>query len=496
MRPRNVRAELKLDPEARLAADFLSPDGTVRALVEQNRDLILRLAALLELRIADGRFDSTAGSVRSTSQFDLRIAGDEAVNVEADLTRLRKEKDRLAKDLESKQNRLADQTFRERAPAEIVQQMEATLATRRAEFDKVVERLGQLERRRFSRRISDQRHNSHASRDASMAPRNIPGSTDRRIDALLTLLSENPMIVISGQKIAREIGVSRSAVWRWTQRLRALGVRVKGHPRTGYQLERMPDVLLPSHLRRQLIDTPFGKHIHHYFKAGSTNGIAFDMGQAGEPHGTVVLAEEQTGGRGRAGRSWHSEKSSGIYATVLLRPQASPVLAPVITMLAGLAARDAVLEELELAPDLRWPNDLLLGGKKFCGILTEMHAEPDRIHFVIVGMGINVNHAGMPPELARIATSLRMATGKTHSRLTAAGAVAAQPGDLLQSIPGGRAGADRRALQRSVELRAREARAHHDGKEIYTGTTDGLEPGGLLRVRRADGRRNRHFRAT
>src|ERR1700726_3510781 len=106
------------------------------------------------------------------------------------------------------------------------------------------------------------------------------GTTDRRIDALLTLLSDNPLIVISGQKIAREIGVSRSAVWRWTQRLRALGVRVKGHARTGYQIERVPDVLSPSLLRRQLHNSVLGKHIHHYFKAASTNRIAFDRGHA------------------------------------------------------------------------------------------------------------------------------------------------------------------------------------------------------------------------
>src|ERR1700688_1214891 len=250
-----------------------------------------------------------------------------------------------------------------------------------------------------------------------MPTRNLPGTTDRRIDALLTLLSDNPLIVISGQKIAREIGVSRSAVWRWTQRLRALGVRVKGHARTGYQIERVPDVLSPSLLRRQLHNSVFGKHIHHYFKAASTNRIAFDRGHAGEPHGAVVIAEEQTAGRGRAGRAWHSEKTSGIYLTVLLRPSLSPMLAPLITMVAGLAARDAILEEIEIAPDLRWPNDLLLGGKKFGGILTEMHAEPDRVHFVIVGIGIDVNHTAMPAALAGTATSLRMVTGKVHSRL-------------------------------------------------------------------------------
>src|ERR1700752_3135923 len=122
------------------------------------------------------------------------------------------------------------------------------------------------------------------------------GTTDRHIDALLTLLSENPLIVISGEKIARQIGVSRSSVWRWTQRLRALGVRVKGHPRTGYRIERVPDVLSPSLLRRRLRDSPFGKRIYHFFKAGSTNTIAFELARAGEPHGTVVLAEEQSAG--------------------------------------------------------------------------------------------------------------------------------------------------------------------------------------------------------
>ena len=132
------------------------------------------------------------------------------------------------------------------------------------------------------------------------------GTTDRRIDALLTLLSENPMIAISGEKIARQIGVSRSAVWQWTERLRALGVSVKGQPRTGYHIERIPDVLSPSLLRLRLRDSLFGKRIYHYFKTDSTNTVALELGHAGERHGAVVLAEEQTGGRGRAGRSWHS----------------------------------------------------------------------------------------------------------------------------------------------------------------------------------------------
>src|SRR6202046_1866530 len=209
----------------------------------------------------------------------------------------------------------------------------------------------------------------------------LPGMTDRRIDALLTLLAENATIVVNGAKIAKEIGVSRQQVWRWVEKLRALGVRVKGHPRTGYHIERVPDILAPQMLSHRLYGTPFARRIHHFFKVDSTNSVAMQLGAAGEPHGTIVLAEEQTAGRGRAGRTWASEKSAGIYCSVLLRPSISPAHAPLLTLVAGLAARDAAAEELDVLPDIRWPNDLLVRGRKFAGILTEMHAEPDRMQY-------------------------------------------------------------------------------------------------------------------
>lgn len=320
-----------------------------------------------------------------------------------------------------------------------------------------------------------------------MAPRTIPGTTDRRIDALLTLLADNAMIVISGAKIAREIGVTRSTVWRWTQKLRGLGVKVKGHARTGYQIEKVPDILAPNMLRRRLHGTVFSKRIYHFFKVDSTNTVAMRLGYEGEPHGAVFIAEEQTAGRGRVGRSWHSEKSSGIYVTVLLRPQIPPRDASLLTLLAGLAAQDAVREQTGLLADLRWPNDLLLSGKKLCGILTEMHAEPDRVHFVVVGIGLNVNHARMPAELAPIAISLRMETGQSHSRLELLV-------KLLRSL-------DRYYNQfvaegaRPIVARFAETSSYARGKrvriatpnETYVGTTAGLEPNGLLRVQRDDG---------
>jgi len=321
-----------------------------------------------------------------------------------------------------------------------------------------------------------------------MVQTNLNGTTDRRIDALLALLSDNTMIVISGAKIAREIGVTRSTVWRWIEKLRALGVRVKGHPRSGYQIEKVPDVLVPKLLRKRLHQGPIGKRIHHFFKTDSTNAVAMRLGEQGEPHGTIVIAEEQTAGRGRGGHTWHSEKTNGIYMTVLLRPPVAPQNAPLITIVAGLAVRDAILEQTGIAPDLRWPNDLLFGRKKFCGILTEMNAEQDRIHFVAIGIGINVNHLKIPEDLAEIATSLRIETGRIYSRVEVVARLLRHLDSYYNRFIS--EGAE------SIVARFTEVSSYARGKRVriatttgtYVGTTEGLEPGGLLRVKRDDGR--------
>jgi len=316
----------------------------------------------------------------------------------------------------------------------------------------------------------------------------VPGTTDRRIDALLTLLAENATIVVSGAKIAKEIGVTRQQVWRWIEKLRALGVRVKGHAHTGYHIERVPDILAPQLLSHRLYGTPFARRIYHFFKIDSTNTVAMHLGEAGAPHGTVVLAEEQTAGRGRAGRSWTSEKSAGIYCSVLLRPAIPPARAPVLTLVAGLAARDAAAEDMDALPDIRWPNDLLAGGKKFGGILTEMHAEPDRVHYAVIGMGINVNQPRMPEALASIGTSLRIETGKSHSRLELLIRLLRQFDRYYnQFLAEGAAPILRRFAQVSSYFKGKRVRIT-TAAESFTGTTAGLDSSGVLRVVRDDGR--------
>jgi BirA family biotin operon repressor/biotin-[acetyl-CoA-carboxylase] ligase len=315
----------------------------------------------------------------------------------------------------------------------------------------------------------------------------VPGTTDRRIAGLLTLLAENATIVVSGARIAREVGMSRSTVWRWVERLRELGVKVKGHPRTGYFLEKVPDILTPDTLRQRLKGSLFGKRIHHFFKIDSTNRVAFELGYASEPEGTVVLAEEQTAGRGRAGRQWHSERGTGIYVTLLLRPRLAPVQAPVLTMMAGLSARTAIADTTGLPLDLKWPNDLMIRGKKIGGILTEMHAEASQVRFVIVGIGINVNQEKFPAELAAIATSLGTEAGKAQSRLEILVRLLREfESDYNRFLTEGAANVVKRFEEVSSYARGKRVQVAN-GAESFSGVTAGLAPEGLLRVKRDDG---------
>ena len=312
--------------------------------------------------------------------------------------------------------------------------------------------------------------------------------TDRKIDRLIQVLVTNATVVLPGPKIASEAGVTRSTVWTWIEKLRSLGVEVKGHQATGYQLEKLPDILLPSLIRPQLDDNEIGRRIVHYFRTGSTNDDALALAARCAPHGTVILAEEQTAGRGRFGRQWHSEKSSGIYSSIILRPPLSPTAAPVLTLMAGIAAHAAVTSSTGLPVDIRWPNDLLINGRKMCGILTEMSAEVDRLHAVVIGIGINVNHSIMPPELKQIATSLRLESGRVYSRAQVLVALLRELERHYRLLleKGNTAIAERWAAA-STYAAGKRIRVRR-GPEEHEVTSAGLEPSGALRVRHDSGR--------
>jgi BirA family transcriptional regulator, biotin operon repressor / biotin---[acetyl-CoA-carboxylase] ligase len=317
------------------------------------------------------------------------------------------------------------------------------------------------------------------------------GSTDGRLGRIVRLLSDNATVVVSGTRIAEELGTSRSEVWRAVQHLRELGVQITGHPATGYQLNSVPDLLLPEILGPLLQGSMFASRIHHYFRVGSTNVVALQAAAGGEPEGALFVAEQQTAGQGRGGHTWESPCSMGIYASVVLRPVLSPADALLLSLMAGIAVAEAVEQTTGLHPDLRWPNDVLLNGHKFCGLLTEMNAEPTRVRYVVVGIGINVNQASFSGELEAIATSLRLESGREWSRvqLTAAllKSLDSESGKLIAGDASSRAAVLRRFEERSSFARSRHVLVEENGG--YEGVTEGLDERGFLRVRTESGLR-------
>jgi BirA family biotin operon repressor/biotin-[acetyl-CoA-carboxylase] ligase len=238
--------------------------------------------------------------------------------------------------------------------------------------------------------------------------------------------------------------------------------------------------------------TIFAAQLHHFYKIGSTNTAAMAAAAEGAAEGSVFLAEEQTAGRGRGAHSWQSVRSAGIYCSVVLRPALPPSEVLVLALAAGLAVCAAIEQvDSRVSADLKWPNDVFIAGKKVCGILTEMNAEATRVRYVVVGIGINVNHAAFPKELESEATSLRLTTGSEWSRVELAAA-------LLKSLdreyrqlverPDARQSILRRFTEQSSWVQGKQVRIEENGSKVE-GTTEGLDDRGFLQVRTAQGLR-------
>jgi BirA family biotin operon repressor/biotin-[acetyl-CoA-carboxylase] ligase len=322
-------------------------------------------------------------------------------------------------------------------------------------------------------------------------PHSDEHQTDARLGRIIRVLMNYPTVVISGTKLAQEIGSTRSEVWRLVQQLRELRVEITGHPASGYQLAWVPDLLLPEMLQPLLRGTIFGEHIHHYYRTGSTNSLALEAAADGASEGSVFLAEQQTAGRGRGSNVWHSQDSTGIYCSVILRPHLPPTDVLVLSLAAGLAVQAAIQELApELNLDLKWPNDLLIAGKKICGILTEMSAEATRVRHIVVGIGINVNHLHFPDEIAVTATSLRLASGTEYSRLELCSALLKSLDREYRTLlanPGSSQEILQRFSNRSSSVRGRQVQVEENGG--FEGMTAGLDSRGFLKVRTQTGLR-------
>lgn len=246
-------------------------------------------------------------------------------------------------------------------------------------------------------------------------------------------------------------------------------------------------------LNASLVETWFRNQLHFFPSIHSTNTHAMAEGEAGAPDGSVYFADEQTAGRGRGTHEWSSPPGSGLYVSVLLRPAIAPADVLWLSLAAGLAVRQAVQQVTSLECDLRWPNDLLFGKRKFCGILTELNAEVTRVRYLVIGIGINVHQSQFPEELSGIATSFHIETGRNWPRqdllfallqsLHREVSALTAPGNLAKAT----AGILARLERASTWIRGK--RVFVEELDGYEGVTEGIDPRGFLQIRTAEGLR-------
>ncbi|VEF47991.1 bifunctional protein BirA [Bacillus freudenreichii] len=235
---------------------------------------------------------------------------------------------------------------------------------------------------------------------------------------LIEALSDADGKFLSGQALAEIIGCSRTAIWKHIEELRKDGFVLEAVRNKGYRIIGTPENMTENEILFGLETERFGRNVHYFDSLESTQKAAYQLAYDGAPEGTLVIAEEQTLGRGRLGRAWHSASGKGIWMSIIVRPDLPPQKAPQFTLITAVAVARAIEEVTEITPEIKWPNDLLIKGKKVVGILTELQAEADKISSLIIGIGMNVNHASddFPVEVKKIASSLFIEKGEKISR--------------------------------------------------------------------------------
>lgn len=221
---------------------------------------------------------------------------------------------------------------------------------------------------------------------------------------------------ISGQEIGNKLSVSRAAIWKGIEKLRQEGYEIEAITNKGYRLIHPETMYNQRELEKGRKAKRMGRDVHFWKETDSTNNRIRELAFEGAEEGTLAVAEVQTAGRGRRGKPWQSPVGTGVWLSVLLRPNIAPAQASVLTLLGGLAVCEVLQNMTELQPQIKWPNDIYIGNKKVVGILTEMDCELTEVHFVVMGIGINVNTKEFPEDLQDIATSLYLESGQTYSR--------------------------------------------------------------------------------
>lgn len=292
---------------------------------------------------------------------------------------------------------------------------------------------------------------------------------------------------VSGEALSKQLGITRAAVWKQVETLRNAGVSIEAAPRLGYKLTALPDKLFPALLQPMLHSRALGHDIRYYDEVDSTNNVGKALAQQGCAAGTVIIAEAQTSGRGRLERAWSAPHGAGVWISFILRPPIEPAQMPRITLIAALAVHDAIKRTCAIDAGIKWPNDVLIGSRKCCGILVDMGGHWERLDYAVLGIGINVRKTAIPSGLEHQATALDVETGAALSRL----AVCAALIDALDARMAQWHGSGDFAPQlkdycsRSITL-GKSVRILSGGNTV-TGVVEAFDDLGMIRLRLEDG---------
>ncbi|MBM4379607.1 MAG: biotin--[acetyl-CoA-carboxylase] ligase [Deltaproteobacteria bacterium] len=316
--------------------------------------------------------------------------------------------------------------------------------------------------------------------------------THSQEELVLAFLLEGGEGFTSGEALSDKLGLSRAAVWKHVESLRGRGYRIEAVPSRGYRLVEIPDRLTPLELSPLLSTYELGRTLHYREELPSTNALAYRLAQEGAFHGEVVICEQQTAGRGRRGRSWVSPPWLNLAFSAILRPDLPPQRAPELTLVAAVALAEALREAGAADAAIKWPNDVQVGGLKVAGILTELSAEADKVHFVVLGMGVNLNlsEADLPEELRGTATSLMRARGSRVPRALFTAALLSHLERWLERHVEEGFAPVREAWKRLSSTVGQRVRVRTERSE-YVGLAEDIDEAGALLVRVDGGRLER-----
>jgi BirA family biotin operon repressor/biotin-[acetyl-CoA-carboxylase] ligase len=305
-------------------------------------------------------------------------------------------------------------------------------------------------------------------------------------EMILSFLAESGEDYVSGSALSDKLGLSRTAVWKHVEQLRKLGYRIEAQASRGYRLLEVPDRLTGLEVGPLLSTRDLGRTLHHYESLESTNAKAFELAQEGGFHGEVIVTEHQTQGKGRRGRAWASPAGKNLAMSVILRPEIAPSRAPELTLVAAVALVET-LKDSNVDARIKWPNDVQINGKKVAGILTELSADVERVHFVIVGVGVNLNSelADFPPEVAEQATSVSLNRPSPVHRALFMAALLGKLEDWFEIWSDQGFEPVRAAWKNASSMLGQEVLVRADAKELR-GVAEDIDASGALLLRVGD----------